>query len=162
MKTKITTLILLFAVIYLFGLIAINTESGISQKVVYKKMEVEKNCERDLISDKRVEVEKICERDLISEFLVKKYGSIEGALARTRNSGEYEEGVYDCSQFSCFLVEELRKEGYWATLEHGWRGDTPHAWVSIHIEAQSGRFLSPDEYILDPQVAEWDRIQVGD
>ena len=149
MKNKPTILFLFYAVIYLFGLLAIDAEVGIPQKTIYKKVEVP--VDKIVFVTAEATSPKTTRYDLIQE-----------ALTAAENSGEYKKGVYDCSQFSRALVNELADRGFWGTISYGYRGDEAHAWVGLQIESQTGRFLGPNAYKIDPQVGIWDREQVGE
>ena len=144
----IVTIILTCAVIYFYGLSVINEEVGIPQKIVYKTKEVVVEAVvKEVASRPQIKQQTNCEK-------------IYEAMQIAKDSGEYEVGVYDCSQFSRRLVEELEKRGFWGTLSYGYNQDgTPHVWVGIQAEPMVGGFLKDGVYIIDPQVGEWDRMQ---
>jgi len=152
MKTKLTILVLLYAAVYLFGLLAINAQVGIPQQTIYKKIEIP----IEKIVYKEVAV-KITRRN---SFDYSRYDLIQQALTAAENSGEYKAGVYDCSQFSRALVHELANRGLWGTLTYGYDlAGNPHVWVGIQVEPMENHFLSPNAYKLDPQVGIWDKDQ---
>jgi len=146
MKKTITILFLFYTAIFLFGLLAIYAQVGIPQKTIYRKVEIP--------------IERIVYKEVQAKTT--RYDLIQEALTAAENSGEYEKGVYDCSQFSRALVHELADRGFWGTISYGYKGDEAHAWVGLQIESQTGRFLGPNAYKLDPQVGIWDRDQLGE
>jgi hypothetical protein len=48
---------------------------------------------------------------------------------------------YSCLQFSQDLVEKLKARGIQSEVIRGYKPDgTPHAWVAVYIEPQTGEF----------------------
>ena len=64
-------------------------------------------------------------------------------------SRTYDEENYNCMNFSLDLQRELRKIGIEAKIKRGEYNGRRHAWVSIWIEPQEGRFIKPDENYLE-------------
>lgn len=145
MKKNILIVFLVYAVIYLFGIVVIKSDTSVT--TIYKKVKI----------PTEIQIEKIVDKNIQTQLT--KYDLIEQALTAAKNSGKYETGVYDCSEFSEALVHELTKRGFWATISYGYNNEIEHAWVAIQIEPQAGEFLKPDSYKLNSVVELVEKLQ---
>ena len=136
---------------YMFGLNQIEKP----ERIEYRKVEVPKEKEVPVYIETKTPVY------IEKEVVVRQecpYQELADAFKIAKESGTYEYGVYDCSEFSRRLIKELGDRDIWATISYGNspRGEM-HAWVAIQVEPQTGSFIRPDEgYILDPEIKKFD------
>ena len=74
-----------------------------------------------------------------------KFESLNVSMLSVIDPARYEVGVWDCSQYSEALIQELADKGIMASQMRGYWNGTSHVWVGVWIESQYGRFIGVDE-----------------